>query len=346
MAPVALARITLPSTDTVGPIGATAAWLGARGRIPAVNQPTSLRTILPNIMSLDKITESAQASVWQRLAAPIAPEQIKWRQDGKPITRDGGYVARFVCYVEAGTVRERLDAVVPGEWDLALTLLPIMESADGPERIYAFQAKLTILGISREDVGQGDDYKSAATDAFKRAAVRCGIAHELYDFEPNWVRVDSDSKFAKALENPAEAYARRYGGRGSVPPSERTRGATALAFGTPSAPLPTLAAQVANAFDEHSAPEPYPPAKDRLTEADQYPPPRVISSGSVAACPKCGGPCWDNRIGKKNPKAPDFRCKKPSCGGVIWPERKEGTLRDVKEIFDAEEEEQSRGLPF
>ena len=30
---------------------------------------------------------------------------------------------------------------------------------------------------------------------------------------------------------------------------------------------------------------------------------------------------WDNREGKRNPKAPDFKCKDPACGGVIWPPR-------------------------
>lgn len=37
------------------------------------------------------------------------------------------------------------------------------------------------------------------------------------------------------------------------------------------------------------------------------------------ACPKCGGRTWDNREGKKNPKAPDFKCRDRSCDGVIWP---------------------------
>ena len=30
---------------------------------------------------------------------------------------------------------------------------------------------------------------------------------------------------------------------------------------------------------------------------------------------------WDNREGKRNPKAPDFKCKDRSCDGVIWPPR-------------------------
>jgi hypothetical protein len=38
-------------------------------------------------------------------------------------------------------------------------------------------------------------------------------------------------------------------------------------------------------------------------------------------CPKCEGPMWDNRAGKRNPKAPDFKCKDQECDGVIWPPR-------------------------
>lgn len=37
-------------------------------------------------------------------------------------------------------------------------------------------------------------------------------------------------------------------------------------------------------------------------------------------CPKCGGQeMWDNRLTKKNPKAPDFKCVDKSCDGVVWP---------------------------
>jgi hypothetical protein len=37
-------------------------------------------------------------------------------------------------------------------------------------------------------------------------------------------------------------------------------------------------------------------------------------------CPVCAGAMWDNREGKKNPKAPDWKCKKGrDCDGAIWP---------------------------
>jgi hypothetical protein len=39
---------------------------------------------------------------------------------------------------------------------------------------------------------------------------------------------------------------------------------------------------------------------------------------NAMACPKCEGSMWDNRTSKRNPKAPDFKCKNRSCDGAIW----------------------------
>jgi len=36
-------------------------------------------------------------------------------------------------------------------------------------------------------------------------------------------------------------------------------------------------------------------------------------------CPKCGGKMWDNRLTKRNPKAPDAKCRDRNCDGVLWP---------------------------
>lgn len=177
--------------------------------------------------------------VWRNLAAPIASADIAWRQDGKPTQRDGKYVARFVCYIEAGTVRERLDSVIPGEWDLALEALPQVAGAGGeidPDAACAFKATLTILGVRRECVGTGSDYKSAATDAFKRAAVRFGIGHELYTMGQIWVPVDGDGKYAKPLEDPQQVYERKHGAQGSAPqPVARTASAAPPAQSSESA---------------------------------------------------------------------------------------------------------------
>ncbi|HKG93619.1 MAG TPA: Rad52/Rad22 family DNA repair protein [Gemmatimonadaceae bacterium] len=246
-------------------------------------------------------THLDKTDIWSKLAAPLPAGVISWRQDGKPISRDGKYFARFVAYIEANTVRERLDSVVPGEWDLTLELLPPIPGAgDDEPQSCSFKARLQILGVIREDVGTGRDYKSAATDAFKRAAVRFGIAHELYAYEQNWVQVDSESKYAKPLEEPQSAYNRRYAGRTGVVGVKE--------IGAPPAAVATApSAQAADA--EVEAPM---LTVTKLSDS-------AASAEEIPSCPKCDGRMWDNRSTKRNPKAPDFKCRDRSCDGVIWP---------------------------
>ena len=55
-----------------------------------------------------------------------------------------------------------------------------------------------------------------------------------------------------------------------------------------------------------------------MTEQQQ---PDETAAAPVPDCPKCQGPMWDNRVGKRNPKAPDFKCKDRECDGVVWPPR-------------------------
>jgi hypothetical protein len=74
-----------------------------------------------------------KTDVWAKLAAPLPAGVISWRQDGKVTAREGRYFARFVAYIEANTVRERLDGTVPGEWDLTMELLPQPAIAGGEE---------------------------------------------------------------------------------------------------------------------------------------------------------------------------------------------------------------------
>ena len=165
-----------------------------------------------------------RTEIWTALAAPLPDGVIAWRQDGAVVARDGRYFARFVAYVDANTVRERLDGVVPGEWDLTLELLPALAAHDEEGDLCSFKARLQILGVIREDVGTGRDYKSAATDAFKRTGVRFGIAHELYAYEQNWVQMDGDGRYAKPIEDPQAAYTRRYGSPASPASGEEGEG--------------------------------------------------------------------------------------------------------------------------
>jgi hypothetical protein len=222
-----------------------------------------------------------KTDVWAKLSAPLPAGVISWRQDGKVTARDGKYFARFVAYIEANTVRERLDGVVPGEWDLTLELLPVNTGDESEGAQYSFKARLQILGVIREDIGSGRDYKQASTDAFKRAAVRFGIGNELYAYEQNWVEVDGEGKYAKPVEDPQAAYSRRYGKAASI-------GATGTGATTSHANL-------------------------------NDPPASTLTDMEIVSCPKCGGRMWDNRLTKRNPKAPDYKCQNRSCDGVVWP---------------------------
>jgi hypothetical protein len=234
-------------------------------------------------------TYTEKNDVWAKLSAPVPTGAISWRQDGKVTARDGKYFARFVAYIEANTVRERLDGAVPGEWDLTLELLPPIPAEDGDGSQCSFKARLQILGVIREDVGTGRDYKQASTDAFKRAAVRFGVGNELYAYEQNWVEMDGDGRYAKPVEDPQAAYDRRY----AKPPA--TRGVDANPNGSSATPA------------------------------------SILTDMEIVSCPKCGGRMWDNRLTKRNPRAPDYKCQNRSCDGVIWPPKAVAGATDVKE---------------
>ena len=269
-------------------------------------------------------THLDKVDIWSALSAPLPPGVISWRQDGRAVSRDGRHIARFVAYIEANTVRERLDAVVPGEWDLTLELLPTVTGLDedANQGACSFKARLQILGVIREDVGTGKDYKQAATDAFKRAAVRFGIAHELYAYEQNWVQMDGDGKYARPVEDPAVAYARRHG---------KPRAASANA--TPAA----VSTQAASVEREANVPLSTEPA----TVAEDVAPTALTSEEQ--SCPKCGGRTWDNRLTKRNPKAPDYKCRDRSCDGVIWPPKAGKNEKGESAQPQAEETEE---IPF
>jgi len=235
----------------------------------------------------DSYTE--KNDVWAKLSAPVPTGAISWRQDGKVTARDGKYFARFVAYIEANTVRERLDGAVPGEWDLTLELLPALPGEDGDGSQCSFKARLQILGVIREDVGTGRDYKQASTDAFKRAAVRFGVGNELYAYEQNWVEMDGDGKYAKPIEDPQAAYDRRY--------------AKAPAAG----------------------------ANTNVGAASSNVGPSTLTDLEIVSCPKCGGRMWDNRLTKRNPRAPDYKCQNRSCDGVIWPPKGTAAATETKD---------------
>lgn len=68
------------------------------------------------------------------------------------------------------------------------------------------------------------------------------------------------------------------------------------------------------------------PDADYQTHEELQPGTRQVSKSNTASeqCPKCNGAMWDNRVSKRNPKAPDYKCKERSCDGAIWLKDEEG----------------------
>ncbi|TBH21387.1 Rad52/Rad22 family DNA repair protein [Thermus thermamylovorans] len=134
--------------------------------------------------------------VWQKLAEPFPPGEVQWRIEA--LSRDRKR-ALVVPYVDARTVLDRLDRVVgPEGWQDAYEVLSDQERTvkdergERRERLVEVKCRLTLLGVSKEDVGEGDSLKAAFSDALKRAAVKFGVGRYLYRLEKQWVDHDPE----------------------------------------------------------------------------------------------------------------------------------------------------------
>lgn len=266
--------------------------------------------------------------IWESLAEPLP------MQEGESLSR---------------AVTRRLDEVVPGEWDMTLELLPSLGSCTGsgaPAGAQTFKARLQILGVIREGVGTGAGYDVAALAAFVRAAERFRIL-------PSGVRParEEPTRGRVIAREPITTV------NGSV--STATTTATAPGVQLQEAPglsaTPHPGGKVEDAVKQsherlgaqESTPEkaletPAPTVKDvdpallgkpmewgsvppdatgavALAMVDRFAPFSYDGVTAEVGCPECGSRMWDNRRGKRNPKAPDFKCRDRDCKGCYWP---------------------------
>jgi hypothetical protein len=110
----------------------------------------------------------------KRLSQSVQPEMVKQRVGW----RDRQGRDHEVDYVEWHTVADLLDRICP-DWSHQVN--SIKQIGD----LVAVTAAITIQGVTRQGVGTGSAYdetgiKKAEHDALKRAAVKFGIARELY----------------------------------------------------------------------------------------------------------------------------------------------------------------------
>jgi hypothetical protein len=136
---------------------------------------------------------SWSAEIAVALLAPFPAEMVGWK--AQATTRDGSR-AMAVAFIDARAVADRLDETVgPQNWCDGYIVLGEQRTTNGPEIVVA--CRLTVLGVTKEDVGTGEDYKAAYSDAFKRAGVRHGIGRYLYSLDKQWVAYDAQTKQLK-----------------------------------------------------------------------------------------------------------------------------------------------------
>jgi hypothetical protein len=85
-----------------------------------------------------------------------------------------------VLYLQHTDVQDRLDEVDPG-W-----MTEVLKEDKVGDTTYV-RLRLTLKGVSRENVGEGGDPKGAYSDALKRCAMLFGVGRYLYDSPTVWV---------------------------------------------------------------------------------------------------------------------------------------------------------------
>jgi hypothetical protein len=122
----------------------------------------------------EPVAENGFSSILKRLTEGIRKEDVKQREGW----RDRNGRTHYVDYVEWHTVADLLDRLVP-DWSHAVR--GVVQIGD----FVAATAAITINGVTREGVGTGPadsetGIKKAEHDALKRAAVKFGVARDLY----------------------------------------------------------------------------------------------------------------------------------------------------------------------
>lgn len=136
----------------------------------------------PSTLPLSPAPPASHLSQLQRrLQAPFPSHLVGWKPQA--FTKDRSR-ALLVAYVDARAVQDRLDAVCPDDWSFEILVV----ASTTP----TVKGRLTVLGVTREDIGEAGEgeagtLKAASSDALKRCAVQFGIGRYLYDLPKTWV---------------------------------------------------------------------------------------------------------------------------------------------------------------
>lgn len=140
----------------------------------------------------------------RQLKRHVAPDLVKQREGW----RDRNGNVQMVDYIEWHTVADILDEAAPS-W--AHTVKDIRQIGD----LITVVVAITIDGVTREGIGTGParseiGIQKAEHDALKRAAVKFGIARELYKNESEAIERETVGK-PNETEFPADPVARTLG---------------------------------------------------------------------------------------------------------------------------------------
>jgi hypothetical protein len=108
------------------------------------------------------------------LRRPFTPGAVKFK-----VQSVAGNRGMVVAYIDARLVIERLNTVIPDRW------FDEYERFDGKW----MRCNLTVDGITRCDVGTGNDPKAMWSDSLKRAGVHFGIGVANYGMKQIWLPV-------------------------------------------------------------------------------------------------------------------------------------------------------------
>jgi Rad52/22 family double-strand break repair protein len=138
-----------------------------------------------------------------QLAAPFPAAQVEVKPGA---TSEANSTALALAYVDARLYQARLDHVAgPAGWSVTYT----------PWNDRAIICRLTVLGVTREDVGESEandpnQATSAAMQAFKRACASFGLGRYLYtDLPQLWVAAEKRGR-GWAIKDAAGAVRRMY----------------------------------------------------------------------------------------------------------------------------------------
>jgi hypothetical protein len=128
----------------------------------------------------------------------VKPGSLNQEKTRAPGSSPGQALA--LAYVDMRAYQARLDEVVrPDGWSVGYRTL-------GDRAVIC---RLTVLGISREDVGEADPedanaWTSAVAQSFKRACASFGLGRYLYSLPRLWAEYDPQKKALKAPQKIVE----------------------------------------------------------------------------------------------------------------------------------------------